>query len=314
MPRANSPEGLINNFQTQLEQEWSRFRNMEGDDSARGSSYESAFRDLLTEYFGGRFDIYTNCSVMDTNLSCFDEFGNGVNNEVDVVSLFSHATPRIVLREGDMTWVPLEGVSFLCEIKSQVDKRRLSSDLKKLSILRNLELDPNDRFGVTVSGDYSVEHQIHCLVYDKSSISDDSLNSLLEDTDVWDLVLLVEDDVLIVNQTLPVQQFLMPVAAASQIPDPYNDERFTSAITDEGKSKSAKFPGDTSYSSISIDSGLAWFMLALSVSISWPMGLSTAKHLSQLAMSSKTNLQFGASTLVNQEIKFEETDEVNDRQ
>lgn len=306
MPETNSPERLINRFQTQLKHDWSRFRDIEGDDSARGNSYESAFRDLLAEYFGGRFDIYTNCSVMDTHLSCFDEFGNGVSNEVDVVSLFSHATPKIVLREREMTWIPLEGVSFLCEIKSRVDKGRLKSDLEKLSVLRSLETDPDDRFGITVSGDYSVDHQIHCLVYDKSSISDDSLNSLLDGTNAWDLVLLVEDDILIVNQTLPVQRVLAATAAASQIPDPYNDDRLDDVLGNDGEAKSVKFPGDSSRSSISIDSGLAWFMLALSISIPWPVGLTTVDHLSQLAMFSKTNLQSGASTSIDQEIEFEE--------
>lgn len=118
MPKIDSPEGLINRFQTQLEHQWSRYRDIEGDDSARGSSYESALCDLLDEYFGGRFDLHTNCSIMDDRLDCFEAFDESAENEIDVVALFSHATPRLVLREGDIQWVPLAGVSFLCEVKS----------------------------------------------------------------------------------------------------------------------------------------------------------------------------------------------------
>ena len=309
MPQINTPSGLISNFQTQLEHDWSRFRDLEGDDSARGASYEKAFRDLLNEYLGGRFDFYTNCSVMDENLDCFEEFGDGPNNEVDIVSLFSHSTPRLVLREENMTWVPLEGISFLCEVKSRVDKQRLGSDIDKLSILRELEKDPDERFGPTVSGDCSVNHQIHCLVYDESSISDKSLMSKLEGNTAWDLVLLVKDDILIVNQSLPIQEYLLTTAVASQLPNPQEDERIP---TEEGSyPKKIVFPGDSESNALSIDSGLTWFMLALAGSIPWPIGHTTTNHLSQLAMASKTNVQFGASTSITEELDIEEDNEVD---
>jgi len=291
MAKINSPHGLISNFQTQLEHQWSRFRELEGDDSARGSSYESAFSDLLEEYFGGRFDIFTNCSVMDHSLSCFDAFERGAQNEIDVIGLYNHATPRLVLRERDMKWVPLEGVAFLCEVKSRVDKGRIQSDLQKLSILRELESDPDDRFGVTVSGDYSVDHQLHCLIYDRSSISDETLNSNLSESEVWDLVLLVEDDVLIINHTLPVIEILKFQAVKSQA---------SNMASDDGEVKRTMVPDEENYTCLSLSNGLAWFMLALSGSVPWPVGLTTTRSFTQLLAESQTGMKYSATTQVTE--------------
>lgn len=295
MAEINTPTGLIRNFQTQLEHQWQRYRGTEGDDSARGSSYESALQDLLDEYFGGRFDIWSNCSVMDSQLACFDTFEKNAQNEIDVVALFSQASPRIVLREMDMNWVPLEGISFLCEVKSRVDKGRLESDLRKLEILRELEIDPDDRFPTKVHGDYTVDHQLHCLIYDKGTISDDTLNSLLDGSDAWDLVLLVEDDTLIVNGTLPILPHLRSMAVSSQVMNADDEEN------DGDRVMEAQLPANVDCSCISLSNGLAWFILAISVTIPVPLGVGTSSCLFRLLQQSITGLQWGAKSEVTKE-------------
>lgn len=301
MTDVNSPEGLIANFQTQLEHQWSRFRDIEGDDSSRGSSYETALQDLLREYFGGRFDILSNCSIMDSELACFDAFGKNAKNEIDVVALFSHASPRIILRETNMNWVPLEGVSFLCEVKSRIDKGRLESDLKKLEILRGLEVDPDDRFGTKVHGDYSVDHQVHCLVYDRSSIADETLDALLSDSTAWDIILLVEDDTLIVNGTLPVFKYLQSMAISSQVSE-------TDVVHEEPKK--VVIPGDGDESTLSVGNGLAWFIIALSITIPVPLGVTTVSSLSQLVSQSSTGIRQGATSSIDEQdsIRYEPAD------
>lgn len=282
MVKIDSPNGLIVNFQTQLEHRWHRFRNMAGDDSARGSSYESAFQKLLNEYFGGRFDIRENCSVLDRELNCFNEFGKNAQNEVDIVALFSHATPRLVLQEGDMKWMPLEGSSFLCEVKSQVDKGKLEADLKKLEILRRLERDPDDRFGTAVRGDFCVNHHLHCLVYDRASISDETMNSILEQNDAWDLVLLVEDDVLIVNDTMPANEYLI------------KNVLFSRVINDTDDAAQSQVPNENGC--ISVDHGLAWYLMILAISIPVPLGKQTSDTFSTLLRQSVLGIQPGATT------------------
>jgi len=291
MTEISSPPGLITNFQTQLEHQWSRLRELESDDSARGSSYETVLKDLLQLYLSGRFDILSNCSVMDSNLACFDEFGNGAENEVDVVGLFSQASPRIILEEYDISWVPLEGVAFICEVKSRLDKGRLQSDIEKLEKIRNLEQEPEDRFGTKISGDFTIDHQLHCLVYDRSSISDDTLNEILAGNDAWDLVLLVEDDTLIVNQTLPAVRYLQAMAMASQIKNPEDEI--------DGPRRLIP-PGEENASCISLGNGLAWFLLTIPVSIPVPLGVTTAESLLQLILKSTTGVRLGASTSVDE--------------
>ena len=292
MTDINSPEGLISNFQTQLEHQWSRFRAVEADDSSRGSSYETALQNLLQEYFGGRFDILSNCSVMDSELDCFDTFGKNAKNEIDVVALFSHASPRIILRETDVNWIPLEGISFLCEVKSRIDKGRLDSDLEKLEILRRLERDPDDRFATKVHGEYCVDHQLHCLVYDCSSIADETLNALLTESTAWDMVLLVEEDTLIVNNTLPAARYIRSMAITSQI-------RRTDVVYDELGEVAIPSEGDESI--LSVDNGLAWFIIALSITIPVPIGVSTVSSLSELITRSFTGIRHGAASSVNEQ-------------
>lgn len=307
MTDVNSPEGLISNFQTQLEHQWRRFRDIEGDDSARGSSYEAALQQLLEEYFGGRFDILSNCSIMDSQLACFNSFRNNAQNEIDVVALFSHASPRIILRETNLNWVPLEGVSFLCEVKSRIDKPRLESDLEKLEIVRDLEMDPDERFGTKVHGEYSVDHQLHCLVYDRCSISNNSLNSLLKENSVWDMVLLVEDDILIVNNTLPVIEYLHAMAVSSQTQNVEKEFDEPMEIVT---------PGEEDSYCLSLGNGLAWFIIALSITIPVPLGVTTVSSLSQLVSRSSTEVKLGATSSIDEmnsvEYKpanFEDTDE-----
>lgn len=304
MPKINNPDALISNFQTQLEHQWSRFRDIEADDSARGSSYETALQELLKEYFGGRFDILSNCSIMDSQLACFDSFSDQSENEIDVVGLFSHASPRIILQETDVNWVPLQGVSFLCEVKSRIDKGRLESDLEKLGIVRSLEEDPDERFGTKVHGDYCVDHQVHCLVYDRSSISDKALNSLLEDNTSWDMVLIVEDDVLVVNKSLPVSEYLQSMAIASQLPTP--DEM----PDEEGD---IVIPGEANSNMLSLSNGLAWFVVSLSISIPVPIGLTTASTLSQLIGASSTGVKLGATSSIDKKTLRYEKPESQDR-
>lgn len=303
MTEINSPEGLIRRFQTQLEHQWRRYRDIEADDSARGSSYESALRDVLQMYFGGRFDLHTNCSVMDQNLACFDAFHQNAQNEIDVLALFSHATPRIVLHEGDIQWVPLAGISFLCEVKSRIEKGKLKTDLEKLKILRSLEKDPNDRFGTKVHGDLTVDHQLHCLIYDRAQIADTTMESLLKGSDAWDLLLIVEEDTLVINSTLPVLKIIERSAIGSHLIDNKRDpERKRVASPDE------------EIHFISSSNGLAWFILSLSHSIPVPIGISTANTLHELITYSMTGMEYGATTEVNDDdmVEFEEVDDFED--
>jgi len=103
-----------------------------------------------------------------------------------------------------MYWVPYDGVGFICEVKCNPTKSNLEKDLTKLQKLVNLRTDPNERFRRPAMQAEAMTHQIHCLVNDENSFSDESHRELFKEyPDAWDLVLIVNEDKLYINSTLP---------------------------------------------------------------------------------------------------------------
>lgn len=290
MANTSPIDNLLSTFQNQLERDWRKFRNIEGNDTSRGSSYESALSNILNKYFEGIYKIETNCSIMDMELKCFDEFRSSSQNEFDVVALFRQASPRVILKEGDVTWIPLSAVAFLCESKSKVDKGRLKSDLKKFQILRSIESDPDDRFPTKVHGDFNVDHQIHCLVYDKSEISNSTMTDLLEKyTDAWDIILVVETDTIILNSTVPYVDLLRNQAIGTQM----------DAISSDTDGDVVRKIANPTHNFMSVSNGFAWFMIVLSATIPVPLAIQTTELFTNLIKETKSGLQYGAKTSVD---------------
>ena len=232
-------EELINGFENALRSEWRQYREQSFNTNTKGGAYETALKELLQQYLGNILDIRTRSAIVDAKLDCFSLLTEG-ENEIDIVATYKTATPNIVFEAGDMSWVPYDGVSFLCEVKSSLSKSSLESDLEKIEKLVDLRDSPEDRFHTYTSTPYSVNHQLMCLVYDEENIADSSKSDLLEEySDVWDLMLVVEEDEMYVNSTLPFMDFLFP----TDVGDPHW---------------------------IYVENGLAWFILALSTSIPYP--------------------------------------------
>jgi hypothetical protein len=68
---------------------------------------------------------------MDTQMEYLSIFSVG-ENEVDVAATFVRTYPKIVVKIGETKYVPYDGVAFIIEVKSTVDKTRLEQDLLKL--------------------------------------------------------------------------------------------------------------------------------------------------------------------------------------
>lgn len=198
---------MLENLEEALKSDWREYRRQSFNANTKGAAYEKALAALLTEYLGEVFEIRTRTAIIDRELDCFQKLSPG-QNEIDIVASFKQSKPHIVFESQDMTWVPYNGVAFVCEVKSELKTTSLREDLAKLNKLRELGVDPSDRFGVLISGDSTVQHQMMTLAYDKSSeVSEESLVDILENNlTTWDLVLLVEEDVLIANPNLPFSQ------------------------------------------------------------------------------------------------------------
>jgi hypothetical protein len=155
-----------------------------------------------------------------------------------------------------MNWVPYDGVAFTCEVKSSLSKSNLEKDLKKLNILEELRGNPTKRFPQNLTGtDMVVPHQLHCLVYDENEISRQSRNELFyEYPSAWDLLLIVDEDKLLLNSTLPYARHL------------FGRDR------QEGE-----------FQWCHIENGLLWLIVALSVSIPQPPVVQTVNPLVKMA-------------------------------
>lgn len=257
-------EQLAKDIRSQLVREWEQLRDQVHNPSNKGGSYEEGLHDLLSKYYGNVYDFYQQPVIIDKNLQVFDTFDTSHGqHEIDVVALFRQANPQIVFDIRNMTYVPLEGVAFICEVKNKVDSGRLENDLEKLSKVRSLT-DSNRDLGVVISGDYSTKRQLLCLVYDQSNISQETQNDLLfRYRSAWDLMLVIDDDEIVINTNLPITDHF---GSSFSLTHPRMVE---DAIE-------LKFPMITS------DNALMTFFLILSASIPAPPSVPTIETMQSL--------------------------------
>lgn len=285
---------LFEGIQEQLNQDWIRFRDQHHNPSNKGASYEEALGDFLHKYYKGVYEIQTETVVIDKNLDVFESFDTSRGeHEIDLVGLFESARPRIVFDIGEMTYVPLTGVAFLCEVKSKIDSGRLEKDLSKLRKVSDLAKKEDRSFPFSQTGNYTTENQIKCLVYDENSISEETLvDKLIENRESWDLLLLVQDNVLFVNSTLPIFNDIS--GPADIFSDELDIEEITFDVPDSSETDEISpdeiFEAEAelrhavrrSRNFGTLNHGLSWFLLLLSASIPRPLGVETTDTLRNL--------------------------------
>lgn len=285
---------LFEGIQKQLNHDWEKFRDQHHNPSNKGASYEQALENFLTKYYRGVYEIQTQSVIIDENLDVFDVFDTSRGeHEIDLVGLFESARPRIVFDVGDMTYVPLIGTAFLCEVKSKIDSGRLEKDLTKLRKVSKLAKSEQRTFAISQTGTYTTNSQIKCLVYDERSISDERLvDQLIEYQDAWDLLLIVQDDVLFVNSSLPFFDDMRGPADVVSDEFDIDEISFDDAIIEDDSEidseQVAKMKSDLKMSIRkdrnfgTLNNGMAWFLLLLSASIPRPLGIDTADTLKNL--------------------------------
>jgi len=278
---------LFKGIQEQLDQDWNRFRDQHHNPSNKGASYEETLKAFLEKYYSGVYEIRTQATIIDQDLAVFDKFDTARGeNEIDVVGLFESARPRIVFEIEDMTYVPLKGAAFLCEVKSELDAGRLESDLAKLEKVTELIDKESERWGVAQTGEYTTNHQLRCLVYDENSISDEQLvDSLIDFNNAWDLLLVVESNRLYVNSSLPIfKDIRQPIAdidldniSSQNVESPPDLEEDLDVVIEDLKMTVHRERNLTRQKE-----GLVMFLVILSGSIPRPVGVDTTDTLRQL--------------------------------
>lgn len=266
MSNSTDPNAIITGFNEKLRSQWEQHRRQAFNSNTKGAVFENTLQEFLLDYFEGVYDVRTRTVVIDEYLKCFEVFNSG-NSEFDVVTSFKQSVPRMIFKSNEMTWVPYDGVAFVAEVKSEINTSKLESDLEKFAKLTQIEPDSQySRFprGTAVTRMYiepepgkkgykkkvHVNHQLKCLVYDSASISDSSLRKRLGvDTEIWDLLLIVDENILYVSPELP----------------------FSDVWKHRGvKTSNVEVSKEMWPDIISLDDGLVWFILLLSISIPRP--------------------------------------------
>lgn len=266
------PEALLDGLQEKLRSEWQQHRKQSFNTNTKGAAYENALQGFLLEYFEGLYTIETRTAIIDRKLECFQRFDPG-ENEIDVVSSFRQAVPGVVFKSGEMAWVPYDGVAFLCEVKSKLTKPALEDDITKFAKVESLPIksrfdhnsgrtkltsfDSNE----TIVRDLSVSHPLKCLVYDKESISGEVFfNKITETTEVWDLILIVDENLIVMSPELP---FADTWYDRFEYEDGDLDIDFAEVMPEV----------------VVLPDGLVWFILALGFSIPRPIPFDTTSAL-----------------------------------
>jgi len=284
---------LVEGIQEQLNQDWNEFRDQHHNPSNKGASYEEALGDFLNKYYRGVYEIQTQTVIIDENLEVFNLFDTlRGEHEIDLVGLFESARPRIVFEVGEMTYVPLIGAAFLCEVKSKIDKGRLEKDLQKLQKVSKLAKMEDRSFAIAQTGTYTTNHQIKCLVYDENAISEEELvDKLIQYQDSWDMLLSVRENTLFINSSLPIFDDCKGIA------DHFDDDLDVDDISFKGLNNVSEDidPEQAARAEAVLkrdirrsrnfgilNDGLSWFLILLSASIPRPLGVDTADTLKNL--------------------------------
>lgn len=283
MSGETDPGAIIEGFNEKLRFQWREYRRQAFNANTKGAVFENTLQEFLLDYFGGVYDVRTRTAVIDEYLECFDVF-NSENNEFDVVSSFQQSVPRLIFKSDEMTWVPYDGVAFISEVKSEINTTKLESDLEKFAKLKKIESDNlQNRFSRDTPGTrmyvelepgekgygemMNVDHQLKCLVYDNASISESSLRERLQvDTEIWDLLLIVEENILFISPKLPFANFWK-----KRMVDAF------SPVIEEGTIDKNSFPDI-----VALKDGLVWFVILISISIPRPQPFDVSPALLQL--------------------------------
>jgi hypothetical protein len=186
---------------------------------------------------GSRFDFYNRAHIIDSEMQYLKILSTGAN-EIDVVGTFNTTAPKIVLKAGGLVIVPYDAIALLSEVKSKLTSENLREDLRKLENIMRLEISPNRFLPHEVFG---FEQKRPCkpfrlLVYFDKSIDDVVMEELLTQySKVWDAVLLVDKEELLLNRNLPFVKSLFEKELQDKNPNkaflPWTDAPFTILLT-----------------------------------------------------------------------------------
>jgi len=114
------------------------------------------------------------------------------------------------LKTATSTFVPYDAAAVIVEVKALMDKEKLESDLQKLEKVAKLELTP-ERIGMALGSSFNIQRPLRILVYFAASIKEEEKQALLTKYhSVWDAILVLAKDVIILNLSLLIANAIVP--------------------------------------------------------------------------------------------------------
>jgi hypothetical protein len=159
-------------------------------------------------------DFHVRAALIDRDLKIL-ELLKPSENEFDVVATFKNACPRLVLKTEGATYVPLDAVAHVVEVKQTLEMPGLKSDLDKLNVLDKVAAQFS--FGSFFHGDWTVMRPLKILFYYEAAIDTGSMIALLSQRSGWDMLAVFRDDLLLGNRSLPAFQRMKGNPSAENI-------------------------------------------------------------------------------------------------
>jgi hypothetical protein len=195
---AKQASELLDSIEKGLTDELERLKKKKYNPNTKGADYEEVLRTFLEKYLNGAFDFFTRVGLLDVECT-IQNFLKETANEFDIVAIYNNAVPKIVY---ERRLVPYDSVAFLVEVKQTLTLQAIRDDLLKLEKLNNIRVSKKHEKSM-------LNRPLRALFYYESKIDPQKLNTLLlEKEQSWDLCIILDKDVVILNKTLPLNKIV----------------------------------------------------------------------------------------------------------
>ena len=205
---------LLETIEDDLRTKFEKLRKEKFNQNTKGLVYEETLSEFLENYLGGAFQFLVRYGVLDMELKALSAF-NPTENEFDVLALYKNAVPRLV----HCKLVPYDSVAFIIEVKQTLKFPELEEDLKKFSKLKELKVnDQRFNFNTFFPPDL-IKRPFRVLFYYEAKANMARVFKTLETYgDSWDICVILKQDIVFVNTTIPFFKRLHKEATFLQDP------------------------------------------------------------------------------------------------
>jgi hypothetical protein len=197
VPKEQAVE-VLKRIEEQLTTKFGELRDEKYNPNTKGYDYEEIVRQFYEDYVGGGFEVLIRMGILDVELKALSVL-KPTENEFDIVGLYKNAVPKLVHRR----LVPYDSVAFIIEVKQTLTTTSLEEDLSKFAKLKDLKVN-KERFNFSCwFPQNTIKRPIRVLFYYEKQADIEKVWQLLESFDAWDLCVILKENVVYTNSTIP---------------------------------------------------------------------------------------------------------------